>query len=169
MQISKCTLQHLQQLQQVAQQSFCETFAAVNKAEDIEDYLNTALSLTSLTQQLTHPSSAFYLLEVDQQPAGYLKLNQAPAQTEINDPAAIEIERIYLLQAYQRRRLGQALLDKAISLANEQHKSYLWLGVWEHNQQALAFYKKNGFYKIDQHHFQLGDDLQTDFILRKDL
>lgn len=169
MQISKCTLQQINQLQKVAQQSFYETFAAVNKQQDIQDYLNTALSLTTLTQQLTNPSSAFYLLEVEQQIAGYLKLNQGPAQTEINDPAAIEIERIYLLQAYQGKQLGQALLDKAISLANEQRKSYVWLGVWEHNQKALAFYKKNGFYKIDQHSFQLGDDLQTDFILRKDL
>lgn len=167
--IKKCNLEDINALQTVAQQTFYETFAAVNTEQDIQDYLTNVLSQTALKQQLNNPHSSFYLLQINNQIAGYLKLNIETAQTEDDDPTAMEIERIYLLQAFQGQNLGQILLNKAIELAKEQQKSYIWLGVWENNSKALAFYKKNDFYKTGEHSFLLGDDNQTDYILRKDL
>lgn len=167
--IKKCNLEDINALQTVAQQTFYETFAAVNTEQDIQDYLINVLSQTALKQQLNNPHSSFYLLQINNQIAGYLKLNIETAQTEDDDPTAMEIERIYLLQAFQGQNLGQILLNKAIELAKEQQKSYIWLGVWENNSKALAFYKKNDFYKTGEHSFLLGDDNQTDYILRKDL
>lgn len=167
--IKKCNLEDINALQTVAQQTFYETFAAVNTEQDIQDYLTNVLSQTALKQQLNNPHSSFYLLQINNQIAGYLKLNIETAQTEDDDPTAMEIERIYLLQAFQGQNLGQILLNKAIELAKEQQKSYIWLGVWENNSKALAFYKRNDFYKTGEHSFLLGDDNQTDYILRKDL
>lgn len=167
--IKKCNLEDINTLQTVAQQTFYETFAAVNTEQDIQDYLTNVLSQTALKQQLNNPHSSFYLLQINNQIAGYLKLNIETAQTEDNDPTAMEIERIYLLQTFQGQNLGKILLNKAIELAKEQQKSYIWLGVWENNSKALAFYKKNDFYKTGEHSFLLGDDNQTDYILRKDL
>jgi ribosomal protein S18 acetylase RimI-like enzyme len=101
--------------------------------------------------------------------AGYIKLNESEAQTDINDPNSMELERIYLKQPYQGKGLGKTLLNYAVNIAAENDKLYIWLGVWEKNTKAIQFYKRNGFYKIDTHPFIMGSEEQTDFIMKKDL
>ena len=81
----------------------------------------------------------------------------------------MEIERIYVSGEFQGQGLGRYLMEQAIAMAVAQKKRYVWLGVWEHNEKALQFYKANGFYKISTHHFVMGDDVQTDDLMRKDL
>ena len=61
--------------------------------------------------------------------AGYIKLNEAPSQSDVNDKTSLEIERIYILLKYQGEGLGALLMDKAISTARERGKEYIWLGV----------------------------------------
>lgn len=98
-----------------------------------------------------------------------MKLNEAPSQSDVNDSASLEIERIYVLSKYQGEGLGALLMDKAISAAVERGKEYIWLGVWEKNEKALAFYKKHEFRKIGEHSFVIGIDVQTDHLMRLDL
>jgi ribosomal protein S18 acetylase RimI-like enzyme len=74
-----------------------------------------------------------------------------------------------LTKEFQGKGLGLVLLSKAIAVANTLTKSYIWLGVWEKNDKAILFYKKNGFYIIGKHPFLMGEEEQTDFIMRKDL
>ena len=105
----------------------------------------------------------------DENIAGYLKLNEASSQTDINDSDSLEIERIYVVSEYQGTGLGDFLIEKAIQKAIERNKKYAWLGVWEKNQKAIRFYQKNGFYEIGTHLFCMGNDEQTDYIMRKDL
>ena len=100
---------------------------------------------------------------------GYLKINVGQAQTELKDEQALEIERIYVLQQYHGKKVGQLLFEKAIAMAHQMSKSYVWLGVWEENRRALQFYKKNGFIEFDQHIFKLGDDEQTDIMMKLQL
>ncbi len=80
---------------------------------------------------------------------------------------ALEIERIYVLQEFHGQRVGQVLYEKAIELAQERGLDYIWLGVWEKNARALRFYEKNGFEPFDRHIFKLGDDEQTDIMVKK--
>lgn len=61
------------------------------------------------------------------------------------------------------------MFDKALSIAKQTHFKFIWLGVWEHNQKAINFYKKNGFVEFDKHIFKLGNDLQTDIMMRLEL
>jgi ribosomal protein S18 acetylase RimI-like enzyme len=98
-----------------------------------------------------------------------LKINFGDAQTELKDNKSVEIERIYVLQAFQGKKLGQALYEKAISIAKEMKVKYVWLGVWEQNHRALQFYKKNGFVQFDTHIFKLGNDEQTDIMMKLEL
>lgn len=98
---------------------------------------------------------------------GYLKINLGQAQTEKLDLDALEIERIYLLKAFYGQKVGQLLYQKAIDIAHEIQASYVWLGVWEENYRALKFYEKNGFIAFDKHKFWLGDDEQTDLMMKK--
>ena len=97
---------------------------------------------------------------------GYLKINLGPAQTELKDSNSLEIERIYVLKSYFGKKVGQLLYEKAASIAKELKLKYIWLGVWEKNERALQFYKKNGFVEFDQHQFVLGEDVQNDILMK---
>ncbi len=81
----------------------------------------------------------------------------------------LEVERIYVRGKFHKRGLGKRLLTKAFEMAQERHKAKLWLGVWEHNDNALAFYQKMGFVRTGTHSFFMGDDEQRDYIMTKAL
>jgi ribosomal protein S18 acetylase RimI-like enzyme len=106
---------------------------------------------------------------MDQNVIGYLKLNFGASQTDLKDNNALEIERIYVLREFHGRKIGQLLFDKAIEVAKVQHVAYVWLGVWKENKRALQFYTKNGFVEFDHHVFVLGDEAQTDIMMKLEL
>jgi ribosomal protein S18 acetylase RimI-like enzyme len=153
----------------VARQTYSETFAHLNTAEDMAEYLDTAYGTRQLAKELQEPHSRFYFLEENGQVAGFLKLNEGPAQTDVHDDDALEVQKIYLLAAFQRRGFGRVLMEEAMRVGRALGKTYLWLGVWEHNHKALAFYKSHGFRRFGAHPYVLGSDVQTDLLLRKDL
>jgi ribosomal protein S18 acetylase RimI-like enzyme len=95
-----------------------------------------------------------------------MKLNEGGAQTELQKEDSFEIERIYVLSDFQGKGIGRQLLEKAIQMAMEKKASYIWLGVWEENKSAIQFYKKNGFIAFDEHYFMVGDDKQTDIMMK---
>ena len=104
---------------------------------------NTSLQvLRQAKQELSNPDSLFFFAEEENKVIGYLKLNFSSAQTERQDPNAMEIERIYVLKEFHGSGVGQALYQKAIEVAKERRVPYVWLGVWEKNERALRFYKK---------------------------
>lgn len=135
----------------------------------MQAYLNEAFNMKKLRIELSNADSSFYFLYSDSDLAGYLKLNEASAQTDIHDRQSLEIERIYIAKEFQGKGLGHYLMDRAIELANSRKKQYVWLGVWEKNKKAIRFYKTSGFYEIGTHSFVMGEDEQTDYILRKNL
>ena len=96
-----------------------------------------------------------------------MKVNSGKSQTELQDENSIEIERIYVKSEYHGKKVGQILYDKALEIALQEKKKYLWLGVWEENIRAVNFYKKNGFVEFDKHIFKLGNEEQTDLMMRK--
>jgi ribosomal protein S18 acetylase RimI-like enzyme len=164
--IRAISINDLQSLQSISKQTFTETFASSNSKENMDKYLNEALSLEKLTEELNNPNSLFYFIEDNNTPIGYLKLNMGASQTELNDNTALEIERIYVTQAYQGKKIGQQLYEKAIQVAKEKGVEYIWLGVWEENHKAIQFYTKNGFVPFDKHIFILGNEAQTDIMMK---
>jgi ribosomal protein S18 acetylase RimI-like enzyme len=160
---------HIAALQQIGRQTFSETFAESNSAENMAKYQEEAYSYEKLNAELNDPNSIFYFAKMDQNVIGYLKLNFGASQTELKDKNALEIERIYVLKEFHGKKVGQLLFDKAIEIAKEYHVAYVWLGVWEENKRALQFYTKNGFIEFDQHIFVLGDEAQTDIMMKLEL
>lgn len=154
------------QLQLIGKQCFIETFGETNSEENMQKYLNESFSFGKLTSELANPFSEFYFAKFDNRAIGYLKLNFQQAQTELQDSNAIEIERIYILKEFQNKRVGQALYNKALEVAKYKNVQYIWLGVWEKNLKAITFYKKNGFVEFDKHIFILGNDEQTDLMMK---
>lgn len=156
-------------LNKLSRETFLETFLKDNKEKDIYDYIEKNLNEVVLKQELCNVDSMFYFIFKQEELAGFIKLNINESQTEQIATNAIEIERIYLKKEFQGCGLGQLLINFAINKSNMLKKDFLWLGVWEKNYQAQKFYKKIGFEKCDEHIFYMGDDPQTDYILKLDL
>ena len=164
--INKIGIEQIELLQQIGRQTFEETFAESNSAENMAKYIEEAYSYEKLSAELNNPNSFFYFAMLDEKVIGYLKLNMGGSQTELKDNDALEIERIYVLKSFQGKKVGQMLFDKAIQIGKEQNAAFVWLGVWEENKKAIEFYSKNGFIKFDQHIFVLGDEAQTDIMMK---
>ncbi|WP_079526859.1 GNAT family N-acetyltransferase [Solibacillus isronensis] len=168
-QLIQCTIENLETLQTISRDTFYETFHEQNSEESMTTYLNTAFSAVKLTAELENKHSLFKLLYVNEELAGYLKVNIDEAQSEQLGPDALEVERIYILSRFQKLGLGKVLINEAIKLANEMNKNKIWLGVWEKNMNAIAFYEKAGFEKTGSHSFFMGEEEQIDFIMTKHL
>lgn len=167
--IRECSLDDLPVLQRLSHDTYHDTFADMNTESDMNAYLEKAFNLGKLKNELLNKASRFYFIYIDGKLAGYLKLNESPAQTDIHDPSSLELERIYVLSEFQGKSIGRCLMDKAIEEAHKKKKTYIWLGVWEKNTKAFQFYIKHGFYQIGRHSFVMGNDVQMDNLLRKDI
>ncbi|TCJ18787.1 GNAT family N-acetyltransferase [Flaviaesturariibacter flavus] len=164
--IRRATAADLSALQQVGRQTFAETFSDTNTEENMRRYLAESFAAQKLTAELNAPHSEFYFAVLNGAVAGYLKVNSGPAQTGLQEAGALEIERIYVLREFQAKKIGQLLFEKAVRVARQQGAAYVWLGVWEENEKAIDFYKKNGFVAFDKHLFRLGNDVQTDILMK---
>jgi diamine N-acetyltransferase len=167
--VRKVTLKDISDLQEIGRKTFSETFAERNTEEDMAKYLDESFSIEKLSHELDDNDSEFYFAISSQQVIGYLKLNVGKAQTELKDGESLEIERIYVLREYHGKGVGQVLYDKALQVAKQKQMKYIWLGVWEENPRATRFYQKNGFVAFGKHIFKLGDDEQTDILMRRPL
>ncbi len=164
--IKKISLADIQALQSISKQTFLEAFAESNSAENMQKYLEEGFEMSKLKTELENPDSEFYFAMFGTKVMGYLKINFGKAQTELKDSKGLEIERIYVLKAYYGQKVGQILYDFALNIAKQMQIDYLWLGVWEKNERAINFYTKNGFVEFDRHIFHLGDDAQTDIMMK---
>lgn len=164
--IQKVTLNDLNKLQQIGKKTFAETFASENSEENLQAYIEIAFSVEKLKFELADKNSEFYFAILDDEVIGYLKINFGHTQTEIKDENSLEIERIYVLKEFHGKKLGQKLYERAMEIATDKNVDYVWLGVWEKNLRAIRFYEKNGFVEFDKHIFKLGNDAQTDIMMK---
>ena len=166
--IAPVSIDDLIKLQTISRSTFAQTFNEHNNPEDMQAYFDNSFSVEKLSSELNDQNSTFYFA-VDNSintVVGYLKVNTGDAQSEKKDLNAFEIERIYVDKTYFGKKVGQLLFDKAIEIAKSKKVSYVWLGVWEENHRALAFYTKNGFKAFDKHLFKLGNDEQSDILMK---
>jgi len=165
--IKKVELNDADNLLLFSKKTFYEFFAHLNTPANMEAYSSVAFTPQKISSELSNPDSAFYFALIDNQIAGYLKLNFSNAQTEFKHANALEVERIYVSGEHHGKKIGQLLLNLALDIAAEKQFEYIWLGVWEHNHKALGFYEHSGFKAVGRHDFWLGDDLQTDLLMKK--
>jgi diamine N-acetyltransferase len=165
--IERCTLEDLHQLQEVSYETFNETFKNQNTPENMDAYLEKAFNLKQLEEELSNLSSQFFFVYFKNDLAGYLKVNINDAQSEEMGDDYLEIERIYIKNHFHKLGLGKYLLNMAMEIAMESNKKKIWLGVWERNENAIAFYKKMGFVQTGAHYFYMGDEEQMDIIMTK--
>ncbi len=167
--ITKIGLEQLIPLQEIGRKTFFDTFFESDSEESMSAYLATSFSSEKLSAELENPESEFYFATLNESVIGYLKVNLGSAQTELQDRNSLEIERIYVQKDYHGKKVGQLLFEKAITIAKNNSCGYVWLGVWEENHRALQFYTKNGFVAFDSHVFQMGEEAQTDIMMKLQL
>lgn len=146
-----------------------DAFESQNNPVDFNTYLDQAFHPETLRMELENPDTEFYLVYDNKTLVGYFKVNRGQAQTEIKDALAMELERIYVLQEFQGRKIGRWMVDRVRKLGMALDITYLWLGVWEKNTGAISFYESLGFYKFGSHPYFIGKDKQTDWLMRLDL
>ncbi|MDF8369296.1 GNAT family N-acetyltransferase [Weissella paramesenteroides] len=170
MHIKKLDLTDINELQKVSVETFYDTFADQNTEKNMQDYLSNSYNFETLTEELKNKNSFFYFVLNDEDNImGYLKLNINDAQSEDDFENALEIERIYIRKEFQKQGLGKVLYNIALTKATELEKQRIWLGVWEFNQNAKAFYQHLGFEFVGSHIFNMGADPQTDLIMVKSI
>jgi ribosomal protein S18 acetylase RimI-like enzyme len=152
-----------------SKKTFYDFFAHLNDPANMEAYSAVTFTRQNMLDQLTNPNSHFYFATLGDEIAGYIKLNFGDAQTDLKDNNALEIERIYVSAEHHGKKIGKQLLTFAIETAMDKNFDYVWLGVWEHNHNALGFYEHNGFEVFSRHEFLLGNDRQTDLLMKKEL
>lgn len=147
-------------VQLISRETFYDTFASSNSEEDMQKYISESFNDNKIKEELSNKESQFFIAWEDSLPIGYLKINSGNAQTELQDPLSIEIERIYVKATHHGKRVGQLLYDKALEIARQTNKHSIWLGVWEENPRAIRFYTKNGFVAFDKHSYLERMDLE---------
>ena len=156
-------------LAELAARTFRETFAADNRPEDLAMHIDRSYGIPQQRRELMDPAIATLLAEVDGHLAGYAQLKEGPAPSCVTGDAPIELSRFYVAQPWHGRGVAQAMMRAVNSEANRRGARTLWLGVWERNERARAFYEKTGFTDVGCHIFMVGTDPQTDRLLMRTL
>ena len=145
--------------------TFEETFAADNSPDDFAAYLAANFTPAQLNIDLADQANRFFIAELVGREAGYAKLRWGgdPATHEASQP--VELSRIYAARQWLGRGVGQALMERCIDEARSGGGDMLWLGVWERNHRAIAFYERWGFVKVGEHDFMVGSDRQRDWVM----
>lgn len=152
----------------ISRTTFYDTFWEQNTKEDMQAFLDGNFSSKVLKDEMLAPGNYFFFAKLDGEIAGYTKLSTEATEV-LPGEDVLEIVRIYVIKDKLSAGIGKALMDFAISFARQNHKKTVYLGVWEHNERAISFYKKRGFVKFSEHLFMLGNDPQTDWLMKKDL
>ncbi len=165
--IRRARIEDANVLAELGAQTFAETFSEDNTPEDMAAYLAASFSLAKLTEELADPLSIFFIAEVDGHAAGYAKLHSGEALDGVEGQKPIELVRLYVSRKWLGRGVGQALMQRCVDEARGKGFQTIWLGVWERNGRALAFYRKWNFHEVGEHIFQLGSDPQRDILMQR--
>ena len=149
--------------------TFYDAFAKDNTKEDMDFFMNEQFTKAALKKEVEEGDGIFIMAYVDNEPAGYVRMRLKNSENILADENAIEIARIYTLSSVIGKGVGSALMQKCMDVAAEQSKDVIWLGVWEKNERAIAFYRRWGFEKFSEHSFLLGSDLQIDWLMKREV
>lgn len=167
MKIRIATESDIEQLCQIGVKTFVETYGDQNTPENLQNYLEEKFNKKQISDEIQTDETVFLLVELNCETIGYAKMRVNLVENP--DPRSLEIERIYIEKVFHGQKFGAILMQKCIDVSREKGYQSLWLGVWEYNPKAINFYEKWGFKIFGTHIFQLGDEAQTDYLMKKEL
>ena len=161
------TLEDAALLSELGARTFSETFASDNTPEDLAAYMAASFNVAQQTAELKDPASIFLIAEVDGRAAGYARLHNGEPEKDVEGAKPIELVRLYVSREWLGRGIGAQLMRACIDEARRAGHDSVWLGVWEGNPRAQAFYRKWNFRPVGEHIFRLGSDLQRDILMER--
>jgi ribosomal protein S18 acetylase RimI-like enzyme len=153
----------------LSRQTFYHTYAAHNSNENMKKFMNTQFSKKNLMAEVDQKENIFLLAGNENRIVGYAKITEEKTPELLESGTAIQIARIYSVTEKIGKGVGSALMQKCIDLAKKKNKKVIWLGVWKKNKRAIDFYIKWGFEIFDEQEFTLGNDVQKDWLMKKEL
>ena len=152
-------------LAEFAGRTFYDAFAPMNSPENMEAYLSQNFTLTRFSAQLADPRATFLIAEIEATPVAFAKLYDGEVPDCVGGFARVEIERFYVDRQFHGKGVAQTLMRACIDRARQSGHGTVYLGVWEHNHRAIAFYRKCGFDVVGSHTVQMGDETQNDLLM----
>jgi ribosomal protein S18 acetylase RimI-like enzyme len=153
----------------LSRQTFYESFAGDNTKENMDKFMKEQFTKEKLINEAQQPWHLFFLAYIKDEPVGYVKLRDGSVPLQLNARSCLEIARIYSVQSKIGQGVGKELMQTCHEIAKQKGKKILWLGVWKQNQRAIDFYTAWGFEIFGEQEFILGDDVQTDWLMKKDI
>ncbi len=160
-------LEELEMLRKVAIETFIEAFAEFNTAENMEAFLRETYDPDTLEKEWREEGAISYLAWEENDPIGFARLRRNGEVENQLGKNTIELQRLYVHPFHQGKKIGSLLMKQAVEYSRKERYDWIWLGVWERNFKAQEFYAKWGFEKFSEHIFQMGNDPQVDWLLRK--
>jgi GNAT superfamily N-acetyltransferase len=154
-------------LAELGARTFSDTFAVDNNPEDMAAYLAASFNPAKQTEELLDALSLYLIAEIDDGAVGYAQLYAGVPPGCVTGAMPIELVRFYVIQQWHGQGVSASLMRACIDEARRASYQTLWLGVWEHNGRAQAFYRKWSFQEVGKHIFQLGSDPQTDILMAR--
>jgi ribosomal protein S18 acetylase RimI-like enzyme len=167
--VRTCNHKDVDTLVSLGIKTFRDTFDEFNSPENMLEYINKTFTKKVIEQEIKKPGSMFFLAFDERKAVGYAKIKSSQQPDGLSNGPSLEIERLYAIQQYIGKRVGFMLMEACLTFAKKMACKTLWLGVWEQNHRAIAFYEKYGFKRFGQHVFMLGQDAQTDWLMSKEV
>ena len=167
--IHSATVADAELIADLSRQTFYETFAASNTREDMDKFMNEVFTRERLIKEVGAQGNIFLLAYAEKQVVGYARMREGGNRAEFVNRSSFEIARIYAIQSCHGKGVGAALMNACLDTARQYNKEVTWLGVWEKNERAIAFYRKWGFEKFAEHDFILGNDVQRDWLMKREM
>ena len=164
--IASATREDIPVLRRLAIDVQVKTFGPHNTEENMRKFLEETYSVEQFERELTEAGAHYYLAWSGDALAGFIRLRLNNEAEHLLGANAIELQRIYVATEFQGQKIGKLLMEKAFEHARAGKFEWLWLGVWEKNVKAQEIYAKWGFTRFSEHIFWMGDDPQTDWLLK---
>ena len=168
-QIRKATAEDASELSAIGVKTFYDTWHPFSEPENLTTYIDTAYSVSAILKELKDPVITYFAAMDGECMVGFAKLSRMQELGDWITGRCLEVCRIYVLQEFHDRKVGKLLMEATIKLAEEEKMEYIVLGVWENNHRAVAFYKKWGFEVIGSHPFVMGTQVDTDWVMRREV
>ncbi len=167
--IRKAKIEEVPAVRELAIEVYTDTFADQNTPANLQAFYRDSYNLPKFKSEFHEAGATLYLATDELKIIGFLRLRQSREVEKQLGLNTVELHRLYVHRDYHGTSASRLLMEKAMSYAMEKKFEWMWLGVWEKNFRAQKFYAKWGFERFGEHVFQMGDDPQTDWLLKKKL
>ncbi len=167
--VKEASINDAEVISKLSTETFFETYSWYNTKQNMLEYTQKYFSIEQTKKDFAETNTRFFMAYAEKELMGYAKLRIFEHIEELKGKRHIEVERIYVQKKHQDKKVGYAIIKKCIEFAKTKNYEIIWLGVWEQNLKALAFYIRVGFEKFGLHTFHLGNDAQSDYLMKLDL